>query len=548
MPKDPQTRATLDLTVIRSANQKPVRKIVALAPDGRIIRIKDYPGIRLWTRERIEIPHDIDALGAFIGAISGRTDCCLVTGEPVGHIPLDAPARRLKHQEGADQPTLGECAAAWLPVDCDKIPLENKLDPLDPESAISEVVEKLGAPFNSTSYCWQLTASATPSTDRLSVRLFFLTDRAIANSDRKAWATGLNRQTGVNLVDVAPFNAAQPIYTATPEFRGHDPFPRRSGVVYGEWEVVPWESVQIHRAEKTDYQGIDYRGPVHRSIAELLASIGDGPGQEGFHGPIRDAIWQMVYHRWTVDRIKTIIRETVNKADSSRHDPGYLSSETSAAALNRSIKGAEQRIRASLNAPRIIQTRIADNAVPLDVAVNRIGALIEAWIRGEGPSKLVIDSTVGGGKTRKAAETVLQSLPAGANILWAFPTHNQGEEVIDQFNSGLNRVAIRIEGRVREGEGVIPLCSRPNVVRQIKDAGLSRFTAKIACSDGPKKCPGWFGCAYYRQFRGEERVRLVPHSLLPHHEARAFTDAFMDNCAGLIIDESPLGACRTFAY
>ena len=180
--------------------------------------------------------------------------------------------------------------------------------------------------------------------------------------------------------------------------------------------------------------------------------------------------------------------------------------------------------------------------------MNRIGALIEAWIRGEGPSKLVIDSTVGGGKTRKAAETVLQSLPAGANILWAFPTHNQGEEVIDQFNSGLNRVAIRIEGRVREGEGVIPLCSRPNVVRQIKDAGLSRFTAKIACSDGPKKCPGWFGCAYYRQFRGEERVRLVPHSLLPHHEARAFTDAFMDNCAGLIIDESPLGACRTFAY
>ena len=112
MPKDPHPPATLDLTVLQSANKNPVRKIVALGPDGRITSIKGYPGVRFWTRTQVSIQHDIDALADFIRELSVQADCCLVTGEPVGLDPLDGPARRLKHQSGNDKPTLSETAAA----------------------------------------------------------------------------------------------------------------------------------------------------------------------------------------------------------------------------------------------------------------------------------------------------------------------------------------------------------------------------------------------------------------------------------------------------
>ena len=544
MPETPQSPATLDLTVIRTHQSVPARKTVELASDGTVRTIKGYNRVFLWTRSTLQIPHDIDALGAAIVGISKTPDACLVTGEPIGPVELNQPAQRLKHPKDTAPATLGECSAAWLPVDCDKIPLSSPLDPLDPEPAIAEVVGKLGAPFADCSYCWQLTASATPGADRLSVRLFFLTDLAITNATRKQWAKGLISATGVSLVDDSLYSAEHIIYTANAEFRGHDPFPRRCGVAYGELESVPWDRVAIADTPlPSAYSGADFSGSVHRTIQEWLDVIGDGEKQEGFHGPIRSAIWQMVYHRWTPDRIKAQIRHTVFAADASRHTIEYLRSETSDSALNSSIKGAAQRIKSAQTPPRVTQTRLTDDAVSVDVAVARIREGVSMWLRGEGPAKLVLDVTVGATKTTTTVQTIIDELAPGKNILWAFPTHEQGEEVLQRFNAGnapFFRTAVRIEGRVRETEGTKPLCARPEVVRKIQAAGLSRYTATIACKSGKETCPHWHGCEYYRQFMGKERVRLVPHALLTHPAARAFSDDFMTDCAGLVIDESPL--------
>jgi hypothetical protein len=191
----------------------------------------------------------------------------------------------------------------------------------------------------------------------------------------------------------------------------------------------------------------------------------------------------------------------------------------------------------------VTQTRITNDAVSLDIAQARIREVVSAWLRGDGPAKQVLDVTVGTGKTRQTVQTILDELAPGRNILWAFPTHQQGEEVLHRFNEGnvpWFKTAVRIEGRVREAEGTKPLCARPDVIRKIQAAGLSRYTATIACKNGKETCPHWHGCEYYRQFSGKERVRLVPHSLLTHPSARAFSDDFMTDCAGLVIDESPL--------
>lgn len=534
----------LRLTLTRSANGEAVRKKMRQRADGSVEKLTDYPGLTYWKREIHEIPLDIDAFHAFLQQISAIPDACLVTGEPCGDLPLDTKARRIKntHAKG-DLPTLAECSAAWLPIDCDDIPIQGRLDPLDPELAIAEVVSQLGAPFIESSYVWQLSASASPGADKIRVRLFFLLNQAISNDTRRAWANAHNALTGIKLIDRALFTATQPIYTAAPEFEGRDPFPRRIGVVYGENEILPWDSILLPAQEGYQFRGTVERGAVHRSIEERLSAIGDHEGGEGCHDAIRDAIISMVGKKWTSERIKDTIRQTVADAVwTGGHDERYLKTETSDYKLNASIKGAETLLKATENAPRVTQTRPVTDTVALPVAMLQMQEVVSRLVRGEGSKRIVLAVTVGAGKTHSTVEAVKASLPADQNIVWAFPTHNQGEEVRgqmvrDDFGS---EFAIKIEGRVREAEGVEPMCRRPDLIKEIRQAGLQGRTQSIACKAGEVECPHYRGCAYYRQFRGDHRVRLVAHSTLTTPKAKAISDQFMDSCSLLVIDESPI--------
>ncbi len=541
-PASDSTPTALSLTVIRSDKNVPVRKIVRLGREA-VETISSYPRIKLWTRETHAIPLDIDALKAFIESLAQRPDAALVTGSPCGDLPLDKPARRLKADRDIDKATLAECSAPWLMVDADKIHLTERVDPLDPESSIASIVEMMGSPFTDTSYVWQLTASAMPGAERISVRLFFLVDKAINNQDRKAWAKSVNNKVGINLVDTSLFNAAQLIYTATPEFKGHDPFPHRIGVVYGESDCIRWDALQMMEAMSPEYQGKKHSGSVHRSITEWLDVIGDGEGKEGCHNPINQAIIQMVSHRWTADRIRAVIKDAVFSANwSQSRTQEYLKSETSDAKLNASIKGATRFVSITEITARVTQTRPILETIALPVAMIQAQEIVSRWVRGEGPDRLVLGLTVGSGKTHATVEAIKRDLPAGQNLVWAFPTHAQGAEVegkleLEDFGS---EFAIKIESRVRERDGAPPLCARPELIKAIGEAGLSSRTATIACKSRDGECPHYRGCEYYRQFRGEHRVRLVAHSTLKTPQARAINDHFMDNVAGLVIDESPI--------
>lgn len=538
---------SLSLTITKTVGGIPARKKVKQGQGGLIETVADYPqGLTYWTREIHTIPRDIDALAAFIEETASRPDCCLVTGTPCGAIPLDKPARRIKntHRTG-DLPTLAERENVLIPVDCDDIPINGRLDPIDPEPAIAEVVSKLGKPFASCSYVWQLSARATPGADQIRVRLFFLSNQEISNDALRSWAKSHNRTIGIKLIDPAPFTATQPIYTAFPEFIGPDPFPRRIGVVYGEQELVPWSKVQIQGDEGYTFQGSVERGPVHASIEEYLAAIGDGEKGEGCHEAINRAVISMVRHRWTDERIMQAIRERVGEAEWSAkrgHTPAYLQNETSDWKLRASIRGAEKFIQATANPPRVTQTRPVLETVALPVAMIQAQEIVSRWVRGEGPDRLVLGLTVGAGKTHATVEAIKRDLPEDQNLVWAFPTHNQGEEVqgkmeLEDFGS---EFAIKIESRVREKDGAAPLCARPGLIKAIAEAGLQSRTATIACKSKHGECPYYRGCDYYRQFRGEHRVRLVAHSTLATRQARAINDQFMVNVAGLVIDESPI--------
>lgn len=541
MPEDhrkpSESPSSLALTVIRSDKRVPVRKTVSLGRES-VETLSSYPRIKLWSREIHSISDDIDALAEFIKSLAHQPDSALVTGIPCSDIALDTPTRRLKAIRDNHPATLAECSAPWVVIDVDDIPIPERLDPLDPESAIAAVVEMLGAPFTDASYVWQLTASAFPGAERIRVRLFFLVDRPISNEDRKAWGKSVNAKTGIKLVDTSLFSAEHVIYTATPEFRGHDPFPRRIGVVYGESDRIGWDQVEIIDTKSHEYQGQKHGGSVHRSITEWLDVIGDGDGKEGCHNPINQAIIQMVYHRWTTERIKAVIRETVFSAEWNRNrTQAYLKQETSDYKLNASIKGANRFVSATDTPARVTQTRPNLETVSLKTAETKIRETVTRWHRKESAPITVLSVTVGAGKTTAAVEVLKDELrnDPEMKLLWAFPTHEQGEEVRERFGDDL---AIRIEGRVREGSE--PLCSRPQKIHAIREAGLNRFTARIACESGNQRCQDWIGCSYYRQFRGHQRVRLIPHQYLATPDARVF-DGFAGSVSGMVIDESPLG-------
>jgi hypothetical protein len=551
MPENPANPHKLRLTALKTANGKAIRKVVEQTPEGQIVAVSNYPKISYWTRDQSEIPLDIDALGDFISQLATRPDCCLVTGEPIGDAGLDAKVTRWKYaRPGEGQATLGECSAAWVPVDMDGIHTGIPLDPSEPEIAIAAAVDQLGDPFRSASYVWQLTSQATPGSDRIRCRVYFLVDTDISNDQRRAWAKNIIQHTGIKLVDLSPFTCNQPIYTATPSFhKSTDPFVRRIGVTHGEYELVPWAEVPTLKAEPgQQYQGTRAGGPIPAGIDERLARVGDGAGQEGFDAPIYESLVAMVRAKWTTDRIISAIQRTVSATtvDPTKHSAQYLRAKTDPTNLKRQIRNAERFLQAEENPPRVTQTRMIDDAIPVEEASALIYDKVSAWVRGEGPDMLVLDVTVGTGKTTQAVQAIKANLKAGSTLLWGFPTHNQGAEVLEKFNAD-RPMAVKIEGRVRDAKGdpsATPLCHRPHIIKAIDDAGLSKYTSTIACesktSEGHQVCPHWHGCQYYRQFLGNHSIRLFTHDYLSLAKSRVFSGPFMEKSIGLVIDESPL--------
>ena len=555
----------LRITTLHPKSGQDVCKTMAIGPDGSISKLQDYPKITLWFLKTWDIAPGVEGLHQFIDDISKDRQAVLVSGAQAGGLPVYTAVRRLKYPRDGDEATLAEVSAPWLAIDVDKFPLKDRFDASDSLKAIDEVLEKLGSPFNKTSFIWLLTASASPGSAFISVRLFFLTDKPINNDERLTWSKGLNQFLGQKLVDPMLYSAAQLIYTASPKFQNadHDPIPQRNGLVWEEKEHLIWNEVPIHTQKVAvgAYSGSEWAGKTHRSIEQHLAAIGDHEGGEGFHTPMRDAIFQMVIHKWSEQRIIDVIRDTVTNADQSAHHLQQLKGYLTDRELKRNIKGASQRIKISQHTPRVMQTRGVIDALPLAEAEKKVAEAIQEWFEEPSDAVWVIKSTVGVGKTHAAVSTARQKLSGNLKtLLWAAPNHHQGEEVLQAFNAPwpeeetaeddelgdigviLSKPkAIKIEGRIspesRPGED---LCRRPQLINQIKKAGRASQTNRIACEREGARCPYFSSCGYMEQFYGPERVRIFPHSYLTLPKSRVMDKQFVQRSWGLIIDESPV--------
>lgn len=163
-------------------------------------------------------------------------------GKPAAGVDLRNARRRLharKARDGSTEPATIEGAARhWIPLDVNSIACPDWLDPVrEPDRAVEHIVGLLPKEFHGATCWWAFTAGQGVK-DGIRIRLFFWSDRALADWELKAWlgermpAPGAPRGACPQRfpIDLSLFSPAQPIYVAKPLFVGMpDPVPIRSG-------------------------------------------------------------------------------------------------------------------------------------------------------------------------------------------------------------------------------------------------------------------------------------------------------------------------------
>lgn len=244
------------ITVATAADGKLMTKIFLVDSDGREqTRSYDKGYLFNFSTPAVACLDDLarvlDHLGRHSCVIYGR----LIEGTVT-------PCRRLMKTDAktGDPAAIEDAAHFWLLLDIDKIAIEGEaFDPVaEPERAVEYIRAKLPSEFHGARCLWRLTSSAgVKKGATISMRLGFWLDRAITGAEAKAWLTG-------TIADCAIYTPNQPIYAATPVFKGGrvDPVTRRSGIVEGRAATVtPGEiapravKVRLVRMERRDASG-----------------------------------------------------------------------------------------------------------------------------------------------------------------------------------------------------------------------------------------------------------------------------------------------------
>lgn len=461
------------------------------------------------------------------------------------------PGHRLRRAKKAGRngraPTLEEVPRHWLLIDIDSWPLPDWADLADdPEAAIeAAIAELLPECFRDVSCWWQLSASAGFKPGVLKVHLVFWLTEAISNEDLKLYL-----HVHAPAVDRAPYNAAQPHYIADPIIEGgHDPLPRRTGWVKGIEESVTLPAldlaalrgaIQQRRERAVTGAGLD--AGAARTIAGALALLGDDPGQEGWHAPLRRAT--LLYARQTSQRnrddeaVKAACRDAIHAAnlrEAGRHAASDIARFCSDSYLDALIDGAFQWVEN--NKADVPQGTAPAYAAPehtvdaaRDVLRERITEVlrdIAAWHaapHGAKPRHVGLAVDTGGGKSRitreEVATFVATQRAAGLpyRVLWLVPTIKLGAEAEKHFD-GMRGVTVAIHRGRAQPDPLAPgesMCMDLEAVKLAQSAGES--IEKTVCGSSKNNvthCPFFEVCGYQRQRTPVSKADVV----IAAHEA-----------------------------
>ncbi|MGU3358888.1 hypothetical protein ACLBWX_01000 [Methylobacterium sp. M6A4_1b] len=340
------------LTELRSAQGLRMVKRITRDPSTGKLAIEDYDAGAYSFHQATHQVASIRTMATVLDTIMLNPTACVIRGEPK-YPELQVVLRRKTHFDDVPR--------RWVLLDMENIPLPPGLDwRTEPEAAIRHAISLLPRHFHGVTCWWTFTGSqgvkkGPDGADDLRVRLAFWFDRPVSNQELKTWLTEKTPEVGkprsswrkIHPVDPSAFRVVQPNYIGRPvcDEGVTDPVPIRSGLLVGSREVVSIPMPIVPRtsgiATPTKASGpsklsdeasisepvTDPYKPDGSGFAYHVKSIGDGPGGQGFHDPMKAAVASWVGQNGP-DADATAMLETI--AAVARNAPRVESTHTAA--------------------------------------------------------------------------------------------------------------------------------------------------------------------------------------------------------------------------
>jgi hypothetical protein len=312
------------VTVLTTQGPLATKRIIAVLHGPP--KIEPYGSAKFFSLRQADVSN-IDELAALLGRLEKAPRSFIIRGRPRDGTDYRRVLRRVRDRRNSDgtvtPSTIEPAARHWIPLDCDRIACPDWLDPFDePDQIVEHVVSRLPSEFHDATVWWQFTSSQGIKPG-ISLRLFFWSDRPLADWELKQWLAD-------SPTDPSVFAPAQPIYVARPLFVGMpDPVPFRSGIWRGDRDAVaPPEIKKLQTGASAPAREV-FTGGGGRGYEFHCNRIGDHNGGDGFFAPVKSAVAAWVGRHgaaadaaWLRADLERAIRTAAR--DPTKHDDAYI--------------------------------------------------------------------------------------------------------------------------------------------------------------------------------------------------------------------------------
>lgn len=326
------------VTILWTAPGKVATKKFSKDSPESEIKVTQYDAGHLFTAFDPIGVYNIAELSTILKFVEQQQRALIIRGAPVSQCVINKPVHRIGSGEGANFKgnfRTPESGRYYMQVDIDKyvLPKNLKLTHSSIKTICEHLVHKLPAEFHDASYHWQLSSSAGVfDKTKVSIHLWFWLTSPVSDPNLKIWAKNVNEMAGITLVDPSLFQHVQAHYTAAPIFVGmNDPFPIRSGLINKERGSVdlqlPDSKVVVVPQKVGNKAANNANNASNRSnesgFENFLSKVGDHPGGEGFHAPLRNAAASYVAQNGRdntdIKVLGALLRDCVLTANRSNH-------------------------------------------------------------------------------------------------------------------------------------------------------------------------------------------------------------------------------------
>ena len=494
----------------------PAAKSIERDADGVWKKSDDYRLGEWFTVEPRSV-HDIHELATLIANLEHDPLAFVIRGPLSEHgqaaLAADANARlnrRKREKNGADKAHWqdGGTSIIWDMIDMDDLDAGDFDFINDPEGYVRHVIAtELPSFYEGASCFWQYSArSGTYKGGNPGLHLWFWYDRPVDLRLFRRWVETERPKT-----DKALYMEVQPHLLTAPVFKGGavDPIKQRSGFIQGARDVVTLPEIrpaEVKQKVKQKKQAAaaqkKARGKGKRTVGllgsgvqEAIALMGDGPGLEGFHGPLTSAIWHFVksthpdLRDWTA--FKSTLRRAIGDAPANENRQADLKRYTHDLFLDTSYRDATHKLDNDRPAP----PEKAKQGVSLTEAQERTENVIMSVLNGD-VTRAAIAASTGVGKTALFLKNVAESgLAETLRIHMYVPTNELSKELLDRAkNAGIENARMH-RGRMYQAKDIEPYC-HPDMQEQAGRVEAVRGDVRATVCG---RCPYLETCGWEKQ-------------------------------------------------